>query len=203
MHRKGGKKRSMIETDAIDTKLPEDNQKEGMAMTKWWLLLTFLVVIFTYGHDILGKDVWFNCLRGAVAVSGLCVGIGYYAFMITFNYVQTPTLLQQFYERSWKDKGYTFYGYVAVDVFIHVLCCGGFYVLWRDYVTVTSTCLTFIFHRLWSLVNSGWTTPYFQGDEVYQFNKRMPLWGWGVVYGVENSICLIFLIILATSKDYY
>ncbi len=174
-----------------------------MAMTKWWLLLTFLVFVYTYGSEIFGEKIWFNCIRGCCAVSGLCVGIGYYVFMTCFNSIQTPALTEQFYEKSWKLQGFSYPMYITIDIFIHICCCLGIYLLWRDNITVVSTCLAFIFHRLWSFVNSGGDTCYFQGDVVYKFNKQVPIWSWVIVYGVENLICLVFLILSIYRMKYY
>ena len=179
-----------------------DNDKRGIAMTTWWLFLTILVIVYSYGHVILGDNIWFNCIRGCCAVSGLCVGVGYHVFMVCFNYVQTPTLSQQFYEKSWKSNGYTYFEFIVIDCFVHIFACGSIYILWIGHITMVSTCLAFILHRVWSIVNSSGKTCYFQGDVIYNFNKPMPAWVWIVVYGVENSICLLFIIMSIIKKKY-
>ena len=173
------------------------------AMTNWWLLLTFLVFVYTYGVNSSKENIWMNYLRGSCAVTALCVVIGYYVFMLCFNLTQTPTLTEQFYEKSWKLQGFSYSAFIVIDIMIHIFGCFSIYLLWKDSITVGSTCLAFIFHRLWSFVNSGGKTLYYQADIVYNFKKRVPVSCWIAVYGVENLICLAFLLISIYRMKYY
>ena len=191
----------------------ETTNKEGTAMTKWWLQITFYTTILTNGYELFSKYTgskissniyWFQWIKGTCAISAACVSIGYYIFMFLFNSLQRPTLHKQFYDKTWKENPViTFYTYLYLDFFVHTLCCGGVFLLWIHNISVISALLTFVFHRLWSLVHSEWTTSYFCGDNVYQFNEKVPIWVWYTIYGIENSICLCSLLYAMNYQKYY
>ena len=191
----------------------ETKKAEGTAMTKWWLQITFYTMIFTNGYEIIGKYIgglstsiihMCNCIKGTCAISAACVSIGYYIFMFLFNSIQRPTLHKQFYDKTWKENPViTFYTYTLLDFFVHTLCCGGVFFYWVHNITAISVIFTFAFHRLWSLVHSEWTTLYFCGDNIYQFNEKVPIWVWHTIYGIENSICLCSLIYVIIHQKYY
>lgn len=179
----------------------KENDSKGSPMTMWWLYLSFTVAVFSLGYEYVGDNKFRNLIHGTCALSGLCVGIGYYTFMVLFNFVQEPSLCRQFYDKSWKAKGFSFYSYVLIDTFVHLGCTSGLFYIWYDYINLLSALVCFAFHRLWSLVHSNWKTIYFHGDIVYEFQKPMPKWSWCVVYGVESLICLAFIIFSVKGKS--
>lgn len=157
-------------------------------MTKWWLFACLVVGAVNFLNELFGfNDSFVKIGRSACAVSGICVGIGYYTFMSIFSFVQNPPLIIQLYEKTY-IASISFGFYLLLDTTVHFGFTVGIAYLWRKDISFFGSVLACIYHRLWSLIHSGWRTPYFYGDTVYEFREPMPSWSWAIVYGLETLV---------------
>jgi hypothetical protein len=196
----------------------------GDGMTIWWIVLTFVTLFFrfeaTIRQEYLKMDVnatyletaldWLittskgdnpsevalGLLRGVSAVSGICVGGGYYTFKILYR-MTNGSMSRHLYEAHDVGRHCSYSVFLMMDILIHV----GFVALiayyWARHITPAAALISFVFHRLWSWTfSTGRQLFYTRVDKVYGFN-RMPTWSFFFLYGREFII--ISTSIFATS----
>ena len=173
----------------------------GKSMTMWWLRLsvatalngTLLLELFapelewTNPHESILQRVIY-ALRGCCAASALCVCLGYYTFVILMAVFYKTNLIHQLYVSTKSSVSMSFLKYLMLDVAVHLFATTSLYNWWREYISTTSIFLAFVFHRWWSLWNSGFRSTYFRGDQIYLFPKPASPWLWYSVWVVESVV---------------
>ena len=189
-------------------------KRDGEGMTIWWLRAVLLTLIarfeaplrqWLFSLDAVPKPA-FNImvswlltssqlhenaeqnammlLKGVAACSGLCVGIGYYTFKAAFRYCH-GSMSTELWQANNLNHAIPYWLFMCLDLAVHVF--GVVYTAhrWGKYITPLAVLITFILHRLWSLVHSTGTTVYYtEVHKVYGF-KEMPGWSFVALYGSE------------------
>lgn len=92
-------------------------------------------------------------LRGVCAVSGMCVGLGYYTFASLLSHQQTPSMFRQLYlQKSHSVANISYPCYLVADFCIHCLLTGFIARTWAECMSARSVALAWLFHRL----GTGW-----------------------------------------------
>ena len=173
----------------------------GRSMTLWWLKLsglvalngTLLLELFDGAeYDLLHKTIF--ALRGCCAVSGICVGVCYYLISLVIFPLSRPrggkatgSLAFQLYTSAGHSSKMSFDKYVVLDTLVHAATTSSVAIVWFHHISPIAATLAFLFHRWWSLWNSGFRTVFFRGDEVYKL-KPLAKWVWSASYGFEVAV---------------
>jgi hypothetical protein len=162
--------------------------KRDEAMTKWWIKLSIIVLFIEIVSPFIQPFICF--IKGICAISACCVCVGYYVFVIIYNFQNEPHLMREFYVSQELENIMTFPTYVLLDTSIHVCVPVYMFYNWHSYVTVGGTIIAFLFHRFWSLVNSNFTSFYLVGDKIYNL-KEVIWWGWPIIYASEATVLIL------------
>lgn len=160
------------------------------AMTKWWLKLCIQTILLEHTILPVYSDATVCFLKGMTASSGACVGIGYYVASFIYNAYNSPPLSLQLYRSQNLEEFMSYPFYVVLDTMIHLFFTAFIFHFWNKHITIFNGISAFIFHRIWSIVNSNFTSIYFNGDEVYKI-KIEPFWKWRVVYTGEALVIIL------------
>ena len=184
-------------------------------MTIWWLNTVLLTLVARYeasmrqwlfALDTMPKPAFFivvnwfistsqvhenadqnalALLKGIAAASGLCVGVGYYTFKAAFRYCHGSMSLELWQANNLHRIGFPYWLFLCLDVAVHVWGVVYTAYKWGRNITPLALLITFIIHRLWSLVHSSGRTVYYtEVHKVYGF-KEMPLWSFVALYTSE------------------
>ncbi len=152
----------------------------GTGMTSWWCILSLIVTFL----DHMTKSKYIESLKGICFVSGLCIGFGYYTFCFLF-YIHNSKCLQIQLYRIYQPKFITVEIFFLLDFFIHGILVFLQYQYWIRYCTTLSIMGAFLFHRIWSLVQSNYKKIYFQDTHLVYGFSPLPRYVMTVVYIVE------------------
>lgn len=190
-------------------------KRNGEGMTIWWLNTVLLTLIarfeaplrqWLFSLDIMPKPAFYSVvnwllstsqlhetveqnalalLKGVAAASGLCVGVGYYTFKAAFRYCHGSMSTELWQANNLHRVGFPYWLFLCLDLAVHVLGVVYTAYRWGANITPLAVLITFVIHRLWSLVHStGRTVYYTEVHTVYGF-KEMPSWSFIALYGSE------------------
>ncbi len=175
--------------------------KKEEAMTKWWLKLVVNIIFLEstiWPFDFKDNICFF---KGVAASSSACIGIGYYVMTLIFNQYNSPQLSLQLYISQKLENVVSYQVYIFLDTTVHLFFTTIVFYYWYKYITIYTAVAAFIFHRMWSLVNSEFKSIYFNGDEIYlptiklNENKNESFWRWFTVYTSESCVLIVFIIL--------
>ncbi len=188
-------------------------KQAGAGMTIWWLVLTVVTIFFRFEQQVRqsifalesvpnpaldvivqwfretspnSSSSWIKLMQGTSTVSAVCVGIGYYTFKIPFRVEQGSMARQLFRNSNYPFPLWTFY---CLDIAIHVIVVGLMTFYWWKHVDSLSAFIAWCYHRMWSWVHSRGETVFFTNvEEVYGFERTMPLYSYILLYASETLI---------------
>jgi hypothetical protein len=176
--------------------------KKEEAMTKWWLKLVANIIVLesmSWPFDFNNGICFF---KGIAASSSACIGIGYYIMTLMFNQYNSPQMSLQLYISQKLENVISYPVYIVLDTMVHVFSTTLVFYYWHKYITIYTALAAFIFHRMWSLVNSEFKSIYLNGDDIYlpvespnETSKRESFLRWVIFYIGESCVLIVFTIV--------
>jgi hypothetical protein len=163
------------------------------AMTKWWVKVTALTCLTTTLLPVECINIYTNIVKGMCAASGCCIFIGYYVFVYIYDSHHQISLTKQFFINNC-HLPISFPTYLWLDRVVHIALPIVTYYLWYKHITLASSIIAFVFHRMWSIINSNFTSIYIDGTPIYRIN-RLPAGGWRTVYIGEFLVLILSTIL--------